>query len=421
MSSRKRQVASRRETEVASRIETEVVPRSETKVVSRREIEVVLRRETKVHEILLKKLAKYGIIGLENTWFTSYLENRKQFCRVNGVPSNVNNINCGVPQGSCLGPLLFLIYINDLPFSLQNSQVTMYADDTTISYSSNNIDDINDNLNRDLNCLKQWLQGNKLSLNVIKTQAMVVGSRPNLKKISEGNVQSPSFAIGDSQIEIVEKTKYLGIQLDQHLVWDEHTRLLRAKVSRAIGFLKYAKTILPQETLSQIYRGIVEPHFRYCCSVWGSCGESRRLTLQKLQNRAARIVTNSSYDAPADALIQQLKWPNIAEIIKRETATIVYKSLNGLAPTYLSNIFSKNSSRRTVKLRNSETDLRIPLYKTSNGQNHSHIVVYICGTALNLRLSKHPLYMLLNIAFNLIVGGGMRLDWTGVGRILCLS
>ena len=215
---------------------------------------------------------------------------------------------------------------------------------------------------------------------------------------------------------------FLGIQLDQHLVWDEHTRLLRAKVSRAIGFLKYAKTILPQETLSQIYRGIVEPHFRYCCSVWGSCGESRRLTLQKLQNRAARIVTNSSYDAPAGALIQQLKWPNIAEIIKRETATIVYKSLNGLAPTYLSNIFSKNSSRRTVKLRNSETDLRIPLYKTSNGQkSFSYRGAYICGTALNLRLSKHPLYMLLNIAFNLIVGGGMRLDWTGVGRILCLS
>ena len=104
-------------------------------------------------------------------------------------------------------------------------------------------------------------------------------------------------------------------------------------------------------------------------SVWGSCGESRRLTLQKLRNRTARIVTNSSYDAPADAVIQSSKWPNIAEIIKRETTTIVYKSLNGLAPTYLSNIFSKNSSRGTVKLRNSKTDLSIPLFKTSNGQS----------------------------------------------------
>ena len=175
-----------------------------------------------------------------------------QFCRVNGVSSKLENINCGVPQGYCLGPFLFLIYINDLPFCLQNSNVTMYTDDTTISHSSNNIDELNNYLNRDLNCLEHWLQGNKLSLNVSKTQAMVVGPRPNLKKISEGKVQSPSFVIGDSQIEIVEKTKYLGIQLNQHLVWDEHTRFLRAKVSGTIGFLKYAKKILPQETLSQM-------------------------------------------------------------------------------------------------------------------------------------------------------------------------
>ena len=166
--------------------------------------------DTVDHEILLTKLTKYGIIGLENTWFESYLSNRMQFCKVNGVSSKLDDINCGVPQGSCLGPLLFLIYINDLPFSLQNSQVTMYADDTTISYSSKNIDDLNENMNRDLNCLKQWLQGNKLSLNVMKTQAMVVGSRPNLKKISDKKIESPSFAIGDSQVEIVEKTKYLG-------------------------------------------------------------------------------------------------------------------------------------------------------------------------------------------------------------------
>ena len=115
------------------------------------------------HEILLKKLMEYGIIGLENTWFASYLDKRMQFCRVNGVSPKLDNINCGVPQGSCLGPLLFLIYINDMPFSLEYSQVTMYADDTTISYSSNNIDDLEDNLYRDFSSLKQWLRGNKLS------------------------------------------------------------------------------------------------------------------------------------------------------------------------------------------------------------------------------------------------------------------
>ena len=106
-----------------------------------------------------------------------------------------DNINCGVPQGSCLGPLLFLIYINNLPFSLQGSQVTMYADDTTLSHSFKSIIDLSENLNRDLYNLKQWLQGNTLFLNLIMTQAMVVGSRPNLKKIFDKKAQHPTFVI----------------------------------------------------------------------------------------------------------------------------------------------------------------------------------------------------------------------------------
>ena len=160
--------------------------------------------DTVNHEILLKKLKKYGVIGSKNAWFASYLCKRMQFCRVNGVSSELDDINCGVPQGSCLGPLLFLIYINDLPFSLQSSQVTMYANDTTLSSSSKNIVDLSENLNRDLHNLKQWLQGNKLSLNLIKTQAMVVGSRPNIKKTFDKKAQPPTFVIDGSQIEIVE-------------------------------------------------------------------------------------------------------------------------------------------------------------------------------------------------------------------------
>ena len=96
---------------------------------------------------------------------------------------------------------------------------------------------------------------------------MVIGSRPNLKKISDKLVLTPSFAIGNSHIDVVANAKYLGIQLDKYLVWDEHT--LRSKTSRSLGFLKYSKKLLPKHTLSQMYRDIVEPHFRYCCSVWG--------------------------------------------------------------------------------------------------------------------------------------------------------
>ena len=121
------------------------------------------------HRILLNKMRNYGIDGLEHQWFSSYLDNRKQFCKVNGVSSDLAEINIGVPQGSCLGPLPFLIYINDLPFALKRAKATMYANDTAISFSSDNIEEIDAVLNAELACLEKWLQRNKLSLNVVKT------------------------------------------------------------------------------------------------------------------------------------------------------------------------------------------------------------------------------------------------------------
>ena len=143
---------------------------------------------------------------------------------------------------------------------------------------------------------------------------------------------------------------------------------MRTKFSRSFGFLKYAKKFLPQDTLSKMYRRIVEPLFRYCCSVWGCCGKTQLDNLQKLQNRAARIVTNSSFrDSTAD-LIKRLGWPTISDIILCETAIIMYKSNNGLAPEYLSELFVQNSALTTMRLRNTKADLRVPLFKTLNGQ-----------------------------------------------------
>lgn len=160
--------------------------------------------DTVHHEILLKKIKKYGVNGLKNALFKSYLTKRLQFCKVNGVSSTIDEINCGVPQGSCLGPQLFLIHINDLPFCLQNSDVTMHADDT-ISSMSKNIGDLNSKLNNDLACLKGWLHVNILTLNITKIQALVVGSRPILKEISNNVSEAPCFIIGETNIEIVQK------------------------------------------------------------------------------------------------------------------------------------------------------------------------------------------------------------------------
>ena len=114
-------------------------------------------------------MRNYGINGLEHQWLSSFLDYRRQFCKANGVSSDLAEINIGVPQGSCLGPLLFLIYIDDLPFALTRAKATVYADDTAISFSSDILEEIDSVVNSELACLEKWLQGNKLSLNVVKT------------------------------------------------------------------------------------------------------------------------------------------------------------------------------------------------------------------------------------------------------------
>ena len=192
----------------------------------------------------------------------------------------------------------------------------MYADDTSISYSSSSLVDIDQTLNSELNDLKLWLQGNKLSLNVLKTQAMVVGSQPKIKKITDNMVDHPQFFIGGCQVENVDRTKHLGVIIDRNSDLEEQIGNVRTKVSPAIGFLKYCRKFLPRNKLSKIYRGIVEPHFRFCYSVWGCCWVTKLQTLQEVQNRTARIVTKSSFDTPSIGLIQSLNWPTINDTLK---------------------------------------------------------------------------------------------------------
>ena len=174
--------------------------------------------------------------------------------------------------------------------------------------------------------------------------------------------------IRGKELQVVQNTKYLGVKIDSSLDWKEQIKAVCVKVSRALGFLKHAKNVLPMETLRTIYTGIVEPHFRFCCSVWDCTGSTQIKQLQKLQNRAARIVTNSSYDTPSKKLLEELGWKTIDELIKIESEIMVYKSPNGLAPQYLCDFFTKNSSQSIHSLRNTETDLRLPLKRTSNGQ-----------------------------------------------------
>ena len=194
--------------------------------------------DTVDHDILLAKLHHYDTNGIEHNWYCSYLNDRKRLCKVNGESSKIQFIEIGVPQGSCLGPLLFLRCINDLPFALREAHVTIYADDTTISYSSDNMEDLVVVVKSELSRLNRWLEGNKLSLTVVKTQAMIMKSKQKLSRMKQSYCAIPRFHLETEDIDIVNQTRYLGLISNENLKWDSQIKNMQTKILRTLGFLK---------------------------------------------------------------------------------------------------------------------------------------------------------------------------------------
>ena len=189
-------------------------------------------------------------------------------------------------------------------------------------------------------------------------------------------------------MEVLCNSKYLGFQIDENLTWKNQIKSVTEKASRAIGFLKYAKHFLPEVIVKTLYTGIVEPQLQYCCSVWGCCNSTDILQLQRLQNRAACIVTNSHFDAPSKPLIQSLGWKTIEELINRQVNLTVFKCLNNIAPKYHCDIFTENTVNATCSLRNTNTDLRLPLKSSGNGQKCFSFTGAKCWNVLQLRPNK---------------------------------
>ena len=321
--------------------------------------------DTVNHSILLSKLNAYGFGCSTNNWFASYLHNRSQKCFVNNHSSDYCTLLCGIPQGTILGPLLFLIYINDLPNCLEHSKPRMYADNTHLTFASNNVEDMNLYLNQDLAKVNEWLVANKLTLNQSKTEFMLIGSRQRLSTF----ISAPSLAIEGVPIKQVPLTKSLGVHIDEHLTWSEHIHKLTKKIASGIGALKRVRPFVPATTLRYIYNSLIQPHFDNCSVVWSNFNKTLADKLQKLQNRAARVLTFSSYDTSADPLIRQLGWNKLDNQRKFHKAVMVHKSLHGLAPDYLCSMFTDRSSINSYSLRDTEGKLAIPKPRTDYLKN----------------------------------------------------
>lgn len=252
------------------------------------------------HAILLKKLEHYGFRGEYLTLLESYLQFRCQAVVIDNEISDYKAVKLGVPQGSILGPLLFLLYINDLISIDDSCRFVIYADDTTLLLSGKDTTKLLNDANNVLNKLDNWSIVNSLTINTSKTKAVLF--KPTNSKACISN----NLCIGTSSIEIVPSVKSLGVFFDEHLTWNKHIDNISSKLARVVGVLTRLRFFLPQKIKLLIYHSLFFSHLNYCLLVWGRTTATNITKLHLLQKKAVRAVSDSAYDAPTQPIFESL-------------------------------------------------------------------------------------------------------------------
>ena len=266
----------------------------------------------------------YGVRGcISNSWFKSYLTERIQEVNINGEKSDTLKVQHGVPQGSVLGPLLFLIYINDLNNAVIHSIVYHFADDTSILNVNKSIKKINSSVNHDLKHLCVWLRANKISLNSAKTTLVILRSR--YKSVITKRL---NFRISGQKLYTSKSVKYLGIHLDEHLNWDTQINSVLKKLRQNTGMLAKIRHYINSKTLLNIYYAIFNSHLTYGCQIWGQSRNPLNNRIRSIQNKAIRIINfKTSMDSTKQLYIKS----NILKIndyISLLNYMLVYSHLN---------------------------------------------------------------------------------------------
>ena len=327
--------------------------------------------DTVNHEILLKKLDHYVIRSAALSWFEIYLSNRTQFVTYDSVSSNCKSISCGVPQGSILGPLLFLLYINDLNSVCKDAMSIFFADDSNLFKNGKDILKLEEDLNDILSNISEWLKVNKLSLNVKKTHYMIF-TRKRSAKIEKPKV---NLKIDGQSLSEVVKTKFLGMIIDNKLAWKDHVNFICGKIARGIGIMLKSRHYLYRNTLTTLYYSFVYPYYVYCNHIWGNSTSANLKRLYTLQKKAIRIIyhvkpkrhteTKPKKKLSSEQIFKKLKLLNVWQMNKYLIGQFMYKCYHGKLPFVFENVFTRNRSVHLYDTRQAPMYFIVPKVRTN--------------------------------------------------------
>jgi hypothetical protein len=335
------------------------------------------------HNILLKKLKKYGINGLTLDWFASYLKDRKQKVDIDGDLSSETIFNISVIQGSILGLILFLIYINDL-YSASDLYKLMFADDTAGLASGDNLPELFNFVNNEIKKIARWFRANKMAVNVGKTKYIIFHTQgkiinQNLKLIYDDNEPDVHNENLIYELERIHKNhinannrsyKLLGIHLDELLSFDHHTRYLCSKLNKFLYCINRSKNFLTLKALKTLYYSLVHSHLSYCTPILGCASNTNIQQIFKVQKKAIRIISRNPYGAHTDPIFSNLKILPFPKLIDYTQLKLMHSIVYNHCPSSLLNIFQQNEQREIPhNLRNNEDYVvhypRIELFKKS--------------------------------------------------------
>ena len=313
------------------------------------------------HSILINKLHLYKFSPNAVRWFQSYLSCRQQAIVCDVGLTDFVKIRSGVPQGSILGPILFLLFINDLPLFLKYCNSDFYADDATFHTNGKDKLTIENNLQSDLSEAKQWSKCNKMYINYQKTSCMTLGTKHRLNGSNKLDINADNI-----KIKQVSDQKLLGLHIDKNLNWCSHIDHFCKTVSSKISLLRQLSEYVPAHVQRLFYQGYILPLLDYGSVIWGSSSTANIERLTKLQKRAARIILNAEFDTPSSRMFQELDWLPMGSRIKYNKAVLTYKALNNMTPEYITKLLTPMSQTHSLNLRSGENGtLYVPLSRTT--------------------------------------------------------